>query len=439
MKMTHAVARRPVFIIVAACCLRGPLLCQAQGPIYDGNALIQAEAVVSAAADGGEFRANAIKNAQTGAAAQTATALPGEPTVSPIWVTYLTGWGRLCQMLPIFVVMALSFDKLRQVFVSKAESISTLRIIEFAVCLTLYCVSGPAVILLNKHIMKTHRFHFPIFLASLGNVFLLIVTRAAVAVGWKKLEVEHLSWDRYLKVIVPINVANFLAQTLGMYAFLYISVPEIQILKSMTIVMVLWFAWLLVDEKVSKLLVGSVLVIVIGVCVSAISGSDSKVSHRSVSHTLIGVTVMILSCVSEAAKTVISQVLIDKMSLFDGIYHSSPTFAFLSIVFVGCMEAKSVYHYDFNGVVVGLLVANALTTGVIVLSSFWFVKLAGALMLKIVTQARSVGLILFSVLVFGELCSDVQYVGYALTLVGMGMFDHARQALEGEAQTEGRP
>merc|ERR1719382_940381 len=134
--------------------------------------------------------------------------------------------------MPIFAVMALGCVKLRQGFVSDAKSISTLNVIEVAVCLTLYCVSGPAVILLNKYTMRAHRFHFPILLASLGNASLLIVTRAAVAVGWKKLEVEHLSWDRYLKVIVPINIANFLAQTLGMYAFLFLSVPEMQILKS---------------------------------------------------------------------------------------------------------------------------------------------------------------------------------------------------------------
>jgi len=339
------------------------------------------------------------------------------------------GWEHFCQLTPVLVVAALSFDKLRQAFARSAGGMSALTLAEVAASLTLYCISGPAVILLNKHIMRTHKFHFPILLASLGNVFLMIVTRAAVAFGWKKLEVEHLSWDRYLAVVVPINISNFLAQALGMYAFLYISVPEIQILKSTTIVMVLFLAWLLVNERVGTMLICSVLVITIGVCVSAVDGV-SKVGGGSVSHTLIGVSVMILSCVFEAAKTVISQVLVDKMSLFDGIYHSSPTFVLIAMAFVGCMEANKIYHYDFNRMVVGLLVANALTTGVIVLSSFWFVKLAGALTLKVVNQARSIGLILCSVFFFGEFCSGQQYVGYALTLVGMGMFDYAKQVLK---------
>ncbi|CAK0883239.1 unnamed protein product [Prorocentrum cordatum] len=185
-------------------------------------------------------------------------------------------------------------------------------------------------------------------------------------------------------------------------------------------------------SKVSKLLIASVLVIAVGVCVSAVFDSDSKVGGgTSLSHTVIGVTLMVLASTFEAAKTVISQVLMDKMTLFDGIYYSSPTFVLLAVVFVGGMEAKQLYHYQFNGMVVGLLFANMLSTGAIVLSSFWFVKLAGALTLKVVTQdtARSIGLILCSVFFFGEFCTGMQYTGYTLTLVGMGMFDYAKQEL----------
>jgi len=338
------------------------------------------------------------------------------------------------------VVTALSFGKVRQIFARNSASMSVLTVAKVAAALTLYCVSGPAVILLNKHIVKTHMFNFPILLASLGNIFLMFVTRAVVALGWKKLEVERVEWDRYLKVVVPINIFNFLTQTLGMYAFLFISVPEIQILKSMTIVIVLLFAWLLVDEKVSQLLIWSVLVIASGVCLSALYDNDSKVGGGSnFTHTLIGVTLMLLASTFEAAKTVISQVLMDKMSLFDGIYHSSPAFVLLAVIFVGAMEAKKLYDYEFNVTVVGLLVINALFTGVIVLSSFWFVKLAGALTLKVVTQARSIGLILCSVLFFGEFCSSPQYIGYTLTLLGMGMFDYAKQVLKGEAAVQQVP
>jgi len=417
--MIRAVARRPACIIVAAWCLPGPLLCRAQGPLCDGHALIQTETVL------GHDRTDRTRLQE---AQRLQEALLAESAGAP--VAHLAGWGRLCQVMPVFAVVALGFDKVYKSFARNTNSMSALTIIEVAASLILYCISGPAVILLNKHIMRAHMFHFPILLASLGNVFLMIVTRAAVASGWKKLEVEQLSWDRYLKVVVPINVFNFLTQTLGMYAFLYISVPEIQVLKSTTIVMVTFFAWLLVNEKMSRLLIGSVLVISVGVCTSAVFDSDSKVGGgRNVSHTLIGVTLMILASTFEAAKTVISQILMDKMPLFDGIYHSSPTFVLIAVVFVGCMEAKKLYHYDFNGMVVGLLVANAMTTGVIVLSSFWFVKLAGALNLKVVTQARSIGLILCSVFFFGEFCNGPQYAGYTVTVVGMGMFDYAKQLL----------
>jgi len=346
-------------------------------------------------------------------------------------------WGRIAQMLPILVVMVLSTSKVRDAFARNAGTVSTRGVLEIFAALVLYCISGPAVILVNKHIMRHHKFHFPILLASLGNVILLLATRGAVALGWYKLETQSLDWTRYLKVVVPINIFNFLTQTLGMYAFLFISVPEIQILKSVTIVMVLCFAWLLVNEKVNKVLVSSVVIIAAGVCLSAIFDGEAKLGVTSPTKTIIGVVLMISASTFEAAKTVFSQVLMDKMPLFDGIYHSSPTFVLIAAMFVGCMEAKGLAHYNYTAPVIGLLLTNALVTGVIVLSSFWFVKLAGAVTLKVVTQARSIGLILCSVIFFGEFCTSLQYLGYTVTLIGMGMFDYAKQVIKSEESKVG--
>merc|ERR1719343_1659317 len=124
------------------------------------------------------------------------------------------------------------------------------------------------------------------------------------------------------------------------------------------------------------------------------------------------------------------------MPLFDGIYHSGPSFALLATAVVYHMEGQGLAHFAYTGGVLGCLAASMLTTGVVVLSGFWLVKLAGALTLKVVTQARSIGLILCSVFFFGEFCTAAQYLGYTLTLIGMGMFDHAKQVLMAEEAKE---
>jgi len=69
-------------------------------------------------------------------------------------------------------------------------------------------------------------------------------------------------------------------------------------------------------------------------------------------------------------------------------------------------------------------------TSMIVLATFWFTKLAGAISLKVVTQARSIGLILCSVFFFSETCNSMQYVGFSIALVGVWMFDISKNALD---------
>jgi drug/metabolite transporter (DMT)-like permease len=335
----------------------------------------------------------------------------------------------LSQMLPIVVVLAMGFGKVREAIVQNTNGFPLLGILEYIAALALFCISGPTVILLNRHIMQDYGFRFPILLASLGNVVLMVVSRATVAFGWKKLETEHLDWNRYFRVVVPINVLNFLSQTTGMYSFLFISIPLIQTLKSLVIVVVLGFSWLLVEERVNTLLVCSVLVITFGACQSAIFSGFTGAGAGGTGGFIAGMALILSSSTFEALKTISCQMLMDRMSVFDGIYHSSPCFVLIAVVLVGCVEAKGLAGFSYSGAVVGLLAAQAATTGLVVLSSFWLVKLAGALVVKVVTQARSVGLVLGSVLLFGESCTTPEYIGFTITLIGTGMFDSAKQSL----------
>mmetsp|Transcript_26717 Transcript_26717/g.83257 ORF Transcript_26717/g.83257 Transcript_26717/m.83257 type:complete len:145 (-) Transcript_26717:5-439(-) len=119
----------------------------------------------------------------------------------------------------------------------------------------------------------------------------------------------------------------------------------------------------------------------------------------------------------------------DHLRVFDGVYWSSPAFVLMATLLASAVELRSLLRHPFTGQLVGLLALNSVLTGLIVISGFWFVKLVGALTLKVVTQARTVGLILVSVVFFHEKCSRMQYVGYSLTLVGICLFDHARGIL----------
>merc|ERR1719213_1239445 len=65
--------------------------------------------------------------------------------------------------------------------------------------------------------------------------------------------------------------------------------------------------------------------------------------------------------------------------------------------------------------------------GIVTFSSFWMTKVCGSLSMKVLVNARNIGLVLFSVMALGEPCSAMQYVGYSLSLIGLSAYDRVRQ------------
>eukprot|EP00418_Pyrodinium_bahamense_P083369 CAMPEP_0179064534 /NCGR_PEP_ID=MMETSP0796-20121207/27997_1 /TAXON_ID=73915 /ORGANISM="Pyrodinium bahamense, Strain pbaha01" /LENGTH=507 /DNA_ID=CAMNT_0020761483 /DNA_START=46 /DNA_END=1566 /DNA_ORIENTATION=- len=339
---------------------------------------------------------------------------------------------RMFQVLPIIAVVLIVMRT--SIARPAIKDIQPMKVLEMLAAWALFLGSGPAVILLNKHVMKEHHFHFPIFLASLGQLFIMVVTRTSVACGLYHLERPTMEWRRYLRVVLLLNIFNFGTQVLGMWSYMFVSVPLIQILKSITVVLVLVFAVIFVQEPVTFMLTVSILVISTGTAVSAVfDDGHGTLVGKGEGAWVLGVALCVLASAFEAAKTICSQILMDSLKVFDGMYWSSPAFVLLAVIFVGSIELRGLINHPWSGPLVGCLIGNALLTGLIVLSSFWFVKLVGALTLKIVTQARTVGLILVSVFCFSEHCSDMQYVGYAVTLVGMLLFNEAKQALANDS------
>eukprot|EP00416_Gambierdiscus_australes_P025863 CAMPEP_0171079776 /NCGR_PEP_ID=MMETSP0766_2-20121228/15462_1 /TAXON_ID=439317 /ORGANISM="Gambierdiscus australes, Strain CAWD 149" /LENGTH=486 /DNA_ID=CAMNT_0011536987 /DNA_START=36 /DNA_END=1496 /DNA_ORIENTATION=+ len=333
---------------------------------------------------------------------------------------------RSLQALPIVAVFGLVLTKLTELRRTSGGT-STARIVELVASLALFLVSGPSIILLNKHIMKEYHFHFPILLSSLGNLLLVVVTRVSTALGFCRLANPTMDWRRYVRVVLLLNLFNFGTQVVGMWTYLFVSVPEIQILKSATVVLTMIFAVAFVKEEFNSMLVVSIAIITAGAVITAIcDGGQARLEGYGTGAQIIGILLCLMASTFEAAKSVCSQILMDSLPIFDGLYWCSPAFVLLAVIFISALELKNLIHFQYSASLCGCLVANAVLTGIVVPSSFWFVKLVGALSLKVVTQARTVGLILVSVFFFGEHCTDLQYVGCTATVIGMGVYNHTK-------------
>jgi drug/metabolite transporter (DMT)-like permease len=299
--------------------------------------------------------------------------------------------------------------------------------VELSVVVCIFFITGPAIILLNKHIMRDLHFHFPILLSSLGNLLIMIVTRSSVKLGVYKIEQSTMTWTEYMKLVMSAQLLNFSAQSLGMICYMYISVPLVQILKCLTLALTSLFALLIVGEQTNSLKVCGMLAITVGTLIAAaFDGQDGSGRNKSL---FLGVLTCVLSSSSEALRSVVAQVLFKKWPLFDGLYWSSPAFILIASIVVGYLEAPGLVQVQFTYELVGKLFLSMCLCGVIVLVSNKFTQLCGAVVLKISAQGRTIGLVFVSVLFFGEECAAMQYMGYGTALGGMAMFEVGKRAL----------
>ena len=107
----------------------------------------------------------------------------------------------------------------------------------------LYMFLGPSLILLNKYILSDLGFPYPMFLSGLGVAVSAIVARVVVALGYvqlsKKEAVEGSLWYRR---VLPVGLAHAATLAFGNTVYLLLNVGFIQMLKSFTPNLLLYYS-----------------------------------------------------------------------------------------------------------------------------------------------------------------------------------------------------
>ena len=228
------------------------------------------------------------------------------------------------------------------------------------------CVSS-GLVMLNKHILSGLRFEYPLTLCSLGMLFSGLVsamlfkgmgigkatetepmTPASGSGGEgnsssiEKSKSDAMSWEEYARTILPIGLASSLTLYWGNYAYLWLSVSFIQMLKAFTpvVTMVVLFAFGM--EKFESNLILSVVLMTLGTALASYGETDFSV---------VGFVSMAISEVMEALKLVAMQFLLAgaahgnaaagnqhqqrgmmkqtrKFGLFEGLYYFAPATVF---------------------------------------------------------------------------------------------------------------
>jgi len=300
-----------------------------------------------------------------------------------------------------------------------------------------YITAATTIIMLNKYMLSVTAFHYPIVLSSMGVVcgwtLSLIgvhVTRTVDISNHK--DITLASWA---KNVLPIGLFQGTTLMLGNMAYFHLTLSFLQMAKALSPAVLLTVLYLTGLDKWHTKVALAVLVIILGTFVASLG---------EMNFTAIGFLLIFGAEVTEAFKNACMQFLLanKKFSMWEGMYFISPA----SLIFLGTsavlFEFKHMRENDAWGMMVDkpyLFVAAGFLGFVVNFCSLGVIKYIGSLTLKVLAQLRSILIIIFGVIFYGDVVTPMQIVGYAVALVGFAGYNVAKlQAKEEEILEEQR-
>eukprot|EP00037_Helgoeca_nana_P027525 m.315563 g.315563 ORF g.315563 m.315563 type:complete len:313 (+) comp27525_c0_seq1:327-1265(+) len=297
-----------------------------------------------------------------------------------------------------------------------AMSSSTLVVV---VCAA-YAVAGPAIILVNKHILSDLNFPFPYSLTCMGlatsSLFSTILVQLGLVECRNKATVTS---TFYVKRVLPIGAFQALAMGFGTVAYLSLTVAFIQMLKAFTPVITLVIVYIFGVETPSRQIVVAVAAISIGTFLAVLG---------EVQLDLFGTVIHEVSAVAEGIRLVLMQVLLQQLrfSPVEGLYYMAPAGTLCMLVMVATFEATDMsnrgaldtvrQHWQY------FALASTLGFGLNLLS-FWIIQLTSSVMLKIISVARTAALVLWCAVFLHEKITSLEIIGYTISLVAFAVYN----------------
>jgi len=280
---------------------------------------------------------------------------------------------------------------------------------------SIFMLIGPALIMVNQYILKALHFPYPIFLSGLGVVASYLTAKILVVFGYVKVQrSDAIDGWLYYKRVLPVGLCTAATLSFGNMVYLYLDVGFIQMLKSFTPVILLFTGYMAGIDSATWPTIVAVTIISIG---TATTCSYSPQLH------LLGLIFMFLSSLTEAVKLVITQYFLQhlKFGIVESQYVLAPASAFwllLAAVFVEVphMIDDNAFQIFYDNFWLFLL-ASLMGVGVNFITYF-VIQFTSSLTMKILGTVRNILLIVIGVVIYQEVISVNQAIGYFIALIG---------------------
>ncbi|KAI6782415.1 sugar phosphate/phosphate translocator-like protein [Emericellopsis cladophorae] len=271
-------------------------------------------------------------------------------------------------------------------------------------------------ILFNKWLIDNAGFRYPILLTCWHLVFATAATQL-LARTTSLLESRHtLPIDRrfFLRTILPIGILYSGSLVCSNVVYLYLSVPFIQMLKSASPVVVLFFSWLwgIANPTMSTLL--NILVIVLGVAIA---------SAGEIQFSWLGFLYQVGGTVFEAMRLVLIQVMLSseglQMDPLVGLYYYAPVCAVMNMFVALWSEVPKFEMQHLWDAGIFMLLLNALVAFMLNIASVCLIGKTSGLVMTLTGILKSILLVIISVIIWQTTISPLQFFGYSVALCGL--------------------
>jgi hypothetical protein len=200
---------------------------------------------------------------------------------------------------------------------------------------TVYMLVGPLLIMSNKYLLTTGKFHYPILLTTMHQLMSSICCTVLIR-GCALVPLAHeVSWRVWRTNIFAVGLMTTGALCTGNASYLYLTVAFVEILKGFTPVVTMMMQSVFGEPLPSCRIAACVLMISLGTAVS---------SFGEVHMSLTGLLLMLGSIYCEATRLMLTQRLLLHMNfhVLEGLYYMSPASALCAMLVALVVEAPRV-------------------------------------------------------------------------------------------------
>eukprot|EP00754_Rhynchopus_humris_P039244 Rhum_TRINITY_DN2199_c0_g1::Rhum_TRINITY_DN2199_c0_g1_i1::g.5928::m.5928 len=288
-----------------------------------------------------------------------------------------------------------------------------------------YLIVGPSLIVLNKGILDNRNFKYPVTLASLGQIFIAVVTWILVNSGKGSVSDEaadHVNNGGGWKGCLIVGLFKALTLSFGNTVYLHLPMGYIQMLKAFSPVLMLT---LLVIFKVEGLPTCHVATSV--VVIALFTAATTSVEESA---TALGLFYMAMAQGTEALSLVVTQKLLKKkkFTIIESQYYLAPPSVFFMLLIAGITgEWSSMYEHSAYKSVLAypLEFGLAASLGLLVnYLTFAAIQATSSTMLKVLGTVRNVLAVVAACFLFNEKIPAKQWLCYAGTLSGFASYTY---------------